>query len=100
MRIVDLKVHSIAIADPPFRSTYHTDERTTSWLKVKNPTSSQAEGRHEFFEGRSWGRRPGELPRRLDPAVMASLPGRAASLSARPGPRSAARPTSGARTHP
>jgi bifunctional non-homologous end joining protein LigD len=82
------------------RGTYHTDGRTTSWLKVKNPTYSQAEGRHEFFEGRAWSRRSGELPRRLDPAVVASLPARAASGSASRGRRAAARPTSGARAHP
>jgi ATP-dependent DNA ligase len=33
--------------------TYQADG-LTSWLKVKNPTYSQAEGRHELFEnGRS-----------------------------------------------
>jgi len=60
------------------RGTYHTDQRTTSWLKVKNPTYSQAGGRHQFFEGRSWSRRPSEWPRRLDPVLRASLPVRVA----------------------
>ena len=31
---------------------YHTDGVTTSWLKIKNPTYSQAIGRSEAFEGR------------------------------------------------
>lgn len=82
------------------RGTYHTDDRTTSWLKIKNPSYSQLAGRHEFFEGRSWSRRSGEWPRRLDPALKASLPGRAASGFARPGPRGVAQSTSGARAHP
>jgi ATP-dependent DNA ligase len=29
-----------------------TDGRMTSWVKIKNRTYSQAEGRHEFFEAR------------------------------------------------
>jgi hypothetical protein len=29
----------------------------TSWVKIKNPGYSQAEGRAEFFEGRSLRRR-------------------------------------------
>ena len=32
--------------------TYQTDGRSTSWVKVKNPEYSQAEGRAEFFENR------------------------------------------------
>jgi len=36
---------------------YQTDGRAISWVEVKNPTYSQAEGRAELFEhGR--GRRP------------------------------------------
>jgi bifunctional non-homologous end joining protein LigD len=31
---------------------YHTDGVTTSWLKIKNPTYSQAIGRSDAFEGR------------------------------------------------
>jgi ATP-dependent DNA ligase len=34
------------------RGPYHIDGRTTSWLKIKNPTYSQAVGRHELFERR------------------------------------------------
>ena len=37
------------------RGTYQCDGRGTSWLKIKNPDYSQAEGRHELFESR---RRP------------------------------------------
>ena len=82
------------------RGTYHVDGRTTSWLKIKNPSYSQAVGRHEFFEGRSWSRAPGELPRRLDPSVMASLPAHGASGFARRGLRGVARSTSGAPARP
>jgi ATP-dependent DNA ligase len=32
--------------------TYQCDGRGTSWLKIKNPNYSQAEGRHEQFEAR------------------------------------------------
>ncbi len=32
--------------------TYVTGGRTTSWIKVKNPAYSQAEGRHELFAER------------------------------------------------
>jgi len=66
------------------RGSYHVDGRTTSWLKIKNPNYSQAVGRHEFFEGRAWSRRQGELPRRLDPSVMASLRGKKSDLAMRP----------------
>ena len=34
------------------QGTYQTDGRGTSWVKVKNPGYSQAEGRAELFEGR------------------------------------------------
>ena len=49
---------------------YHSDGTKTSWVKVKNPCYSQAEGRHEFFEDR-----PASRPRwkpvryRMDPAA-------------------------------
>jgi hypothetical protein len=33
-------------------ATYRTDGAQTSWIKVKNPTYSQAEGRHALFEKR------------------------------------------------
>jgi bifunctional non-homologous end joining protein LigD len=53
------------------RGPYHTDGRTTSWLKIKNPTYSRAEGRHEVFEPRRSGLwRPAS--RRLDPAALAA----------------------------
>ena len=32
------------------RGSYQCDGRGTSWLKIKNPEYSQAEGRHELFE--------------------------------------------------
>ena len=34
------------------RGTYQCDDRTTSWIKIKNPAYSQAEGRAELFETR------------------------------------------------
>jgi hypothetical protein len=39
----------------------------TSWLKIKNPTYSQAEGRHELFEKRRQpeGRKRSTLPKRV-----------------------------------
>jgi len=46
------------------QGTYQSDGRTTSWVKVKNRTYSQAEGRAELFEGERAGRpraRPPEL---------------------------------------
>jgi hypothetical protein len=39
------------------RGTYQRDGINTSWVKVKNPHYSQAEGRHELFERRSDQRR-------------------------------------------
>jgi bifunctional non-homologous end joining protein LigD len=33
--------------------TYQSDGRGTSWFKLKSPSYSQAEGRHELFESRS-----------------------------------------------
>lgn len=55
------------------RGTYHVDGATTSWLKVKNPAYSQAEGRHELFEGRraAEGRRRGARAYRLDASLVA-----------------------------
>jgi bifunctional non-homologous end joining protein LigD len=53
------------------RGTYHTDGVTTSWLKVKNPAYSQAEGRHEIFADRGPAR-PALTTRRLDPAAVAA----------------------------
>jgi bifunctional non-homologous end joining protein LigD len=37
--------------------TYQSGGRTTSWVKVKNPNYSQAEGRAEFFGKRARARR-------------------------------------------
>ena len=34
------------------RGTYQIDGRRTSWLKIKNPTYSQIQDRHELFEQR------------------------------------------------
>ena len=34
------------------KGSYQCDGRGTSWLKIKNPQYSQAEGRHELFEAR------------------------------------------------
>jgi bifunctional non-homologous end joining protein LigD len=53
------------------RGTYHADGATTSWVKVKNRTYSQMEGRHQLFNERRGGRRPSRpLPAyRLDRAA-------------------------------
>jgi len=37
--------------------TYRADGTQTSWVKIKNPTYSQAEGRAELFEKRRIGER-------------------------------------------
>jgi bifunctional non-homologous end joining protein LigD len=52
---------------------YHTDGAETSWVKVKNPAYTQAEGRHEFFDDRS-ASRPRWKPAayRMDPAAAAA----------------------------
>jgi bifunctional non-homologous end joining protein LigD len=39
------------------KGRYHTDGVQTSWIKIKNPTYSQAAGRHELFERRRDARR-------------------------------------------
>jgi hypothetical protein len=54
------------------RGPYQRDGVSTSWVKIKNPHYSQAEGRHELFERRS-------DQRRLHPSS-----GRAPILSLRP----------------
>ena len=54
------------------RGRYHADGATTSWLKVKNPTYSQMEGRHELFDGRG-GRRSTRPAYRLDPAAALAV---------------------------
>ena len=33
--------------------SYQSDGRSTSWVKIKNPSYSQAEGRAELFDGKS-----------------------------------------------
>jgi bifunctional non-homologous end joining protein LigD len=40
------------------KGSYQSDGRSTSWVKVKNASYSQAEGRAELFEGKGRGRRP------------------------------------------
>ena len=52
------------------RGRYHTDEATTSWMKIKNRDYSQALGRHEFFAERQSPSRPTWSPRRLDPRAL------------------------------
>jgi hypothetical protein len=54
------------------KGTYHTDSATTSWLKIKNPSYSQAVGRYELFERQRSGRVSAPL-RRLDPAAAATF---------------------------
>jgi bifunctional non-homologous end joining protein LigD len=49
--------------------TYRSDGRGTSWFKLKSPSYSQAQGRHELFESR---RRP-ELPSRRTKTVAPVL---------------------------
>lgn len=44
--------------------TYRADGAKTSWVKIKNPTYSQAEGRRELFEKRNSGNRRYERIRR------------------------------------
>jgi bifunctional non-homologous end joining protein LigD len=59
------------------RGTYHADGATTSWLKIKNPAYTQAEGRHELFAARRSGsarRPPGGY--RLDPTAGVAAVGR------------------------
>jgi bifunctional non-homologous end joining protein LigD len=52
------------------RGPYHTDGTKTSWVKVKNPDYTQAEGRHEFFEHRAEARPPWKpVAYRMDPAA-------------------------------
>ena len=49
---------------------YHTDGTKTSWVKIKNPRYSQAEGRHEFFEERAETRpRWKPIAYRMDPGA-------------------------------
>jgi hypothetical protein len=52
------------------RGAYHADGVTTSWLKVKNPDHTQADGRHELFDARRTGSPGGFRARyRLDPGA-------------------------------
>jgi hypothetical protein len=51
------------------QGSYQSDGHGTSWLKIKNPHYSQAEGRHELFEPR---RRP-MLPSRRGMSVPPAL---------------------------
>jgi bifunctional non-homologous end joining protein LigD len=44
--------------------TYRSDGAQTSWVKIKNPTYSQAEGRGELFEKRNAGERRNARVRR------------------------------------
>jgi hypothetical protein len=56
------------------KGTYYVDGSTTSWLKVKNASYTQAVGRHELFEGRGRFRSRGGVQKsyRLDPAAAAA----------------------------
>jgi bifunctional non-homologous end joining protein LigD len=52
---------------------YHVDGARTSWVKIKNPTYTQAEGRHEFFEERPESRPRWKPPAyRMDPGAAAA----------------------------
>jgi hypothetical protein len=54
---------------------YRADSVMTSWIKIKNPAYSQAQGRHELFERCSDQRR---LHRRTERApVLSLMPSRA-----------------------
>jgi bifunctional non-homologous end joining protein LigD len=39
------------------RGSYQSDGRSTSWVKIKNPSYSQAEGRADLFDGKGRGTR-------------------------------------------
>ena len=49
MRRASVEQHTLFPVRP---ATYQCDGRGTSWLKIKNPEYSQAEGRHDLFEAR------------------------------------------------
>jgi ATP-dependent DNA ligase len=57
------------IVAKPNYGVYYTDGLQTNWLKIKNPTYSQMEWRHELFE-----RTPRTSPRAQGPRFM--LPSR------------------------
>ncbi len=40
------------IVAKPKESPYLSDSGPSLWVKIKNPSHSQAEGRHELFESR------------------------------------------------
>lgn len=72
------------------RGPYLTDGSTTSWLKIKNPSYSQAVGRHELFERRFSEARATVGSRRLDPTLWANLRARGACRSGARGRKGAA----------
>lgn len=47
------------------RQLYSLDPRVTSWVKVKNPTYSQGEGRAELFHRSTPFKNSGTVPPRL-----------------------------------
>jgi len=49
--------------------TYQSDGAATSWVKFKNPTYTQAEGRAELFESRR-GRLEGHTQRARAPRLV------------------------------
>lgn len=51
------------IVAKPKHGMYYTNGRETNWLKIKNPTYSQMDGRHDLFEQRSGGRSARRAPR-------------------------------------
>lgn len=63
------KVEILKVSSASPGVVYQTDGALTSWVKVKNPTHSQTEGRAELFEHR---RGPEPRPRRKAvPPVLA-----------------------------
>jgi hypothetical protein len=51
--------------------TYHADGASTSWLKIKNPAYSQAEGRAELFEQHRISDRPRATQKKRRVLVLA-----------------------------
>jgi hypothetical protein len=54
--------------------SYQCDGGGTSWLKIKNPNYSQAEGRHELLESRRRPALPSRRVKALPPALALRAP--------------------------
>ena len=60
--------------------TYRADGAQTSWVKIKNPDYSQAEGRHELFEKRPERRAAMEASQARNGAGVTALSASAATM--------------------